>query len=73
MQNKHLNDHDRISICLELASAMLEAECGCLDVELLTDAAGTQYYAEDTQDRFNGYFDMVEGILHDHGLIDWEG
>ena len=70
MKNKHLNDHDRISICLDLASAILEADC--FDVELLTDADGTQYHAEDTQDRFNGYFDMVEGILHDHGLIDWE-
>jgi len=70
MQNKTLDDHDRISICLDLASAMLEADC--FDVELLIDADGTQYYAEDTQDRFNGYFDMVEGILHDHGLIDWE-
>jgi len=70
MKNKHLNDHDRISICLDIASTMLEADY--FEVELLTDADGTQYYAEDTQDRFNGYFDMVEGILHDHGLIDWE-
>jgi len=49
---------------------MLEADY--FEVELLTDADGTQYYSDDSQDRFNGYFDMVEGILHDHGLIDWE-
>jgi|GEM_PF-6340470 len=70
MQNKTLDDHDRISICLDLASTMLEADY--FEVELLTDADGTQYYSDDSQDRFNGYFDMVEGILHDHGLIDWE-
>jgi len=70
MKNKTLEDHDRISICLDIAEAMLEADY--YEVETITDKHGTQHYAEDTQDRFDGYFDMVEGILHDHGLIDWE-
>jgi len=70
MENKTLDDHDRISICLDIAEAILEAD-SC-EVKTITDKHGTQHYAEDTQDRFNGYFDMVEGILHDHGLIDWE-
>jgi len=70
MQNKTLDDHDRISICLDIAEAMLEAD-SC-EVETITDKHGTQHYAEDTQDRFDGYFDIVEGILHQHGLIDWE-
>ena len=71
MKNKHLNDHDRIGICLAIAEAMLEADC--YEVETITDKYDNQHYAEDTQDRFNGYFDVIEGILHDHGLIDWEG
>jgi hypothetical protein len=70
MQNKLLNDNDRISLCLDIAEAILEADH--YEVETVTDKQGNQHYAEDTQDRFNGYFDMVEGILHDHGLIDWE-
>jgi len=70
MQNKLLDDHDRMFLCLDIAEAMLEADY--YEVETVTDEHGTQHYAEDTQDRLDGYFDMVEGILHDHGLIDWE-
>ena len=69
MENKLLDDHDRISICLDIAEAMLEADGW--GAELVEDDHGNESYSEDTQDRFNGYFEIVEGILHEHGLIDW--
>jgi hypothetical protein len=71
MQKITLNDNDRISICLDIADMLLENDGE--PIETITDKHGDKHYTDDTQDRFNGYFDMVEGVLHDHGLINWEG
>ena len=70
MQKITLNDNDRISICLDIADMLLENDGQA--IETIKDKHGDEHYTDDTQDRFNGYFDMVEGVLHDHGLINWE-
>lgn len=70
MKKLTLNNQDRISICLDIVDMLLENDGQA--VETITDKHGNEHYSDDTQDRFNGYFYAVEGILHDHGLIDWE-
>jgi hypothetical protein len=64
----HLNDEDRISLCLDIATSMLEFDKYTTDTVLQYN--GDEEYTEATQLRFNAYYDEAESILFSNNLIE---
>jgi len=64
----HLNDEDRISLCLDIATSMLEFDKYTIDTVLQSN--GDEDYTEATQLRFNAYYDEAESILCSNNLIE---
>ena len=64
----HLNEEDRISLCLDIATSMLEFDK--YTTETVLQSNGDEEYAEETQLRFNTYYDEAESILCSNNLIE---